>query len=298
MMNKKNLAVTVVMFLAVLAVVSLSAAPKSPAGKAPPAKAGKTFELAVRDKSVSLTIDRAYAAGDVIRITGPKHMVVQLDAVLPESMVYTPTGVVEYVIPLRERSAMPPKAFAGAKHVVTARPATVREIGAPRNVALNPYCMRGKHKNPAYPIATASSEFRNSPNWAARNTVDGVRKTQPRKHGGWPFQSWGPDRRTDLWMKIDFGRPVQVDRFDLYIRADFPHDRHWHSAVIEFSDGTTEAIEIKKVAGKQSFAFKKRTVTWARMVKLVQAEPLGWCAWVEVEFWGSDAEIPVVRNHY
>lgn len=34
------------------------------------------------------------------------------------------------------------------------------------------------------------------------------------------------------------------------------------------------------------------------MTKIVQAEPLGWCAWVEVEFRGADAEIPVVRNHH
>ena len=82
---------------------------------------------------------------------------------------------------------------------------------------------------------------------------------------------------------------VRVQTTDLYIRADFPHDRHWHSAVIAFSDGSTQPIEIKKAAGKQSFTFTKRTVTWARMTKLVQAEPLGWCAWVELEFWGTEA---------
>jgi len=275
---------------------TLPAIPKASA-KAPAAKGGKTFELAVKDKGVSLTIGRTYVAGDVIRITGPKHMVVKLDAELPETPVYAPTGVIEYVIPLTDRSAMPPKAFAGAKHVVTARPATAKEIATPRNLALNPYCMRGEHKNPVYPVATASSEYRNSPNWTARNTVDGVKQTQRGRHGGWPFQSWGPDRRRDLWMKIDFGRPVQIDRFDLYIRADFPHDRHWHSAAIEFSDGSVEAIEIKKVAGRQSFSFKKRTVTSARLTKIVQAEPLGWCAWVEVEFWGAEAARPVVRSH-
>lgn len=266
---------------------------KVPAIPASAPAAAKTFELAVKDKAVSLTINRVYVPGDVIRLTGPKHMMVRLDAALPEALVYSPTGVIEYVVPRGgrggQRGPLPREAFAGAKHAVAARPATGEEIAAGRNLSLNPYCMRGQHKNPAFPIATASSEYRNNPNWAARNTIDGFTRTQKGRHGGWPFQSWGPDRRRDLWLKIDFGRPVSVDRLDLHIRADFPHDRHWHSAVIEFPDGSTEAITIKKVAGKQSFAFKKRTVTQIRLTRLVQAEPLGWCAWVEVEFWGTEA---------
>ena len=71
--------------------------------------------------------------------------------------------------------------------------------------------------------------------------------------------------------------------------ADFPHDRHWHGATIECSDGSSETLAIKKVAGAQSFPFKKRTVTSVRMTRIAQAEPLGWCAWVEVEFRGKDA---------
>ena len=31
---------------------------------------------------------------------------------------------------------------------------------------------------------------------------------------------WGPDKREDLWLKIDFGSKVEVDRIDLAIRAD------------------------------------------------------------------------------
>jgi len=266
------------------------AIPASARAEVPPA--GKTFALAVKDKPVSLTIDRVYVVGDVIRITGPKHMVVRLDAALPEAPVYAPSGVIEYAVPCgrnSDREAMPRGAFGGAGHVVTARAATAKETAAYRNLALNPYCMRGKHAKAIYPVATASSEFRNAARWAARNVIDAVKQTRKGRHGGWPFQSWGPERRKDLWLKIDFGRPVAVDRLDLYIRADFPHDRHWHSAVIAFSDGSTRPIEIKKIAGKQSVTFTRRTVTWARLTNLVQAEPLGWCAWVELEFWGTDA---------
>ncbi len=302
-MSKKNLVATIAVFGSL--VVGVSALPAWAAGPAKgpgrPAKAdpkstvpasGKTYELAVKDAPVTLTIDRAYTAGDVIRVTGPKHMVVRLDAALPEAPVYTPTGVIEYTVPVgrgSDREAMPREAFAGAKHVVKARAATAKEIATSRNVALNPYCMRGKHTNPIYPIATASSEFRNAARWSARNVIDGMTKTQKGRHGGWPFQSWGPDRRKDLWMKIDFGRPVEIDQLELHIRADFPHDRHWHGATMAFSDGSSETVAIKKVAGPQRFAFKKRTVTWVRMTKIIQAEPLGWCAWVELKFRGKDA---------
>ena len=75
----------------------------------------------------------------------------------------------------------------------------------------------------------------------------------------------------------------------LSIRADFPHDRHWHRATIEFSDGSRETISIEKKAEGQTFNFSKRTVDWLRITDLIQDEPLGWCGFTEVEVWGRDA---------
>ena len=46
---------------------------------------------------------------------------------------------------------------------------------------------------------------------------------------------WGPDKREDLWLKIDIGGRVEINRIDLAIRADFPHDAFWHEATVEFS---------------------------------------------------------------
>jgi hypothetical protein len=87
---------------------------------------------------------------------------------------------------------------------------------------------------------------------------------------------------------VDFGRSVEVDKVDLWIRSDFPHDNYWHSAVIEFSDGSREKIKMEKTHEMQSFSFDKRVVQWLRLTDLVQSEPLGWCALTEVEVWGRD----------
>ncbi len=166
-----------------------------------------------------------------------------------------------------------------------------------RNVALNPHDVQGEAGG--YPHASSNSEFGNSPCFAARCAIDG--KTDNKGHGD-AFPSWGPDRRKDLWWKVEFGRKVEVDKIVLTIRADFPHDSAWKSATIEFSDGSREKIQIAKTADPQTFTFAKRTVTWLRFIELVQDEPLGWCGFSEVEVWGRDvtatatvASVPAVR---
>ncbi len=150
-----------------------------------------------------------------------------------------------------------------------------------RNVALNPDDTRGEART--CPHATSNSEYENMLCFAALNVING--KMENKGHGK-RFPSWGPHKRTDLWLKIEFGRAVTIDRVDVYIRADFPHDDHWHSGVIEFSDGSRENIHFKKTADRQTFTFPKRRVSWLRFNDLVEDEPLGWCGFVEVEVWG------------
>jgi hypothetical protein len=240
----------------------------------------------------TLNVDREYKPGDRIIVSGPPHLVVRLDAAMPESPVFSPTGRIEFPItktadpdPKRPGKVYPPEAFAGPKHVVTARPATADEPAAYRNVAVNPYDLRGT--TTFFPHATSNSECRNEPVFAARNAIDG--RIGNKGHGGWPNQSWGPEQKKDLWWKVDFGRPVAVDKVVIYIRADFPHDKVWHDAVLKFSDGTAEKIRIEKAAEPQAFKFPARTVTSVEIADLVQDEPLGWAALTEVEVWGRDA---------
>ncbi|MBT7302921.1 MAG: hypothetical protein HN849_25540, partial [Victivallales bacterium] len=149
------------------------------------------------------------------------------------------------------------------------------------NVALNPFCSRGEPQS--FPHASSNSECRGDNAFAARHVIDG--RTENTGHGPL-FPSWGPDKRGDLWLKIDFGGQVEIDRIDLAIRADFPHDAFWHQATAEFSDGTRQTLKIRKDAAPQTFRFPKRQVTWLRFIDLKQPPPLGWAAWSEVEVWG------------
>ncbi len=249
---------------------------------------GTTITIEVKDKPVTETVDHAYKPGDVIRVVGPKYMMIRLDKGMPENLVYAPKGGVEYPVPHGPQlKSHPEKCFTGTSHGVSARPATPEEIAAYRNVALNTHDPLGQSN--FFPHATASNVYRDMPFFSARNTIDGV--CENRRHGGRPYQSWGPHKRTDLWWKVDFGRPVEIDKIVLTIRADFPHDSWWKSAVVEFSDGSTEKIDIEKDSEKQTFKFKKRTVTWVRFTELVQpTEELKWCALTEVEVWGRDVK--------
>ena len=138
----------------------------------------------------------------------------------------------------------------------------------------------------AYPHATTNSECRGEPVFAARCVVDG--SADNRGHGPWPYQSWGPDQRRDLWLKVDFGRSVEISRLVLSIRADFPHDAWWRSATLEFSDGSRQPIALTNDPVRQTFDFAPRRVTWARLCDLAQPEPLGWAAISEMEVWGAD----------
>ncbi len=169
-------------------------------------------------------------------------------------------------------------------------PTVAEAINPYRNVAINPSDVRGYARS--WPHASSNSEYGDMPAFAARNAIDG--NTDNTGHGE-RFPSWGPDKRRDLWWKVDFGRPVETDKIVLYIRADFPHDDYWQSATIEFSDGTTESIEIAKTPNPQEIKFDKRIVSWLRLTDLVEAEPLGWCGLCEVQVWGKDIYAPAEK---
>jgi len=152
-----------------------------------------------------------------------------------------------------------------------------------RDVALNPGDAHGAGHG--YPHATSNSETRNEPCYWAINAIKGYRDN---RHHGPQYPSWGPEQRTDLWWKVDFGRAVEVDQVVLLIRADFPHDGTWHAATLEFSDRSKVRIEIKKTADPQAFRFPRRKTEWVKIADLEQDLPLMWCALTAVEVWGRD----------
>jgi hypothetical protein len=244
-----------------------------------------------------LDVPRRFQPGDKVRVRGAQYVALRLDARLGETLLFAPRGEFLFSVPCAPPGAKPrsmpypPDAFHAPRPQISLRPANVREIDAYRNLARNPYDVRGQSN--AFPHATANSECRNEPVFAARNAIDGC--ADNRRHGGWPYQSWGPEQRKDLWWQVDFGREVEIDKLLITIRADFPHDKHWKRATLVFSDGSRRAIDLQKTAAAQAVVFPPKRTTSLRLTDLTQDEPLGWCALTEVEAWGRDP-VPVAAD--
>jgi hypothetical protein len=231
-------------------------------------------------------------------------MAIRVDDWIPECLVYLANpspSTFSFDIPYGQgepqtRSAFSRDSFSGQWHRVTARELTVQELSGYRNLVMNtcdqelqPPATEGtaaQKPTTIYPHASTNSVSRSLPDFRARNAIDGI--TQNGHHGVWPYQSWGPELRNDLWWKVDFGRPVELDKIRLMVRADFPHDSSWQSAVLEFSDGGPFPIQFTQSAEFQEFTFPKRAVSWVRLNKLVPADRARWCSFVEVEAWGRD----------
>ena len=252
-------------------------------------------ETSGKDPSAVLDVEREYQPGDRIIFSGPQRMAVRLDEHMPECLVYLASspGNVTYEIPYgtdeqQTGSAYAPESFAGKSHRVTVRALNKKELKGYRNLALNPCDVRSTEQAPpqTFPHSTTNSASRNAFDFESRNAIDGV--TQNGHHGVWPYQSWGPQLRNDLWWKLDFGRTVEVDKVRLMVRADFPHDSYWKSADVEFSDGSHVSLQIGPSAAFQDFPFKKRRVSWFRITNLVAADPARWCSFIEVQAWGRD----------
>ncbi len=155
---------------------------------------------------------------------------VQFDDAKGKSLVYL-TGTVNYVIPFGEKSInTSPKVFAGDKHVLSVKKAFDEEKMNFRNLSENIWDQHGEVN--CYPHASANVETRGESVFAALNAIDGVVATEG--HGRWPFESWGINRRDDATWKVEFGRPVTMDKLAVYTRADFPHDNWWEKMTVTF----------------------------------------------------------------
>ncbi|MDR2439429.1 MAG: hypothetical protein LBE12_08695 [Planctomycetaceae bacterium] len=152
-----------------------------------------------------------------------------------------------------------------------------------RNIALNQSDVPGEALS--FPHALSNSEYAGMDYFAAKNVLDGRRENQGHGH---QFPSWGPNKRTDLFLTIEFGRPVEIDKVIVWLRADFPHDNVWNTGTLKFSDGSVLDISFEKSAEPQTILFPKRTVTSLTFTNLQQDFPLGWAGFTEIEVWGKD----------
>ena len=233
-----------------------------------------------------LFVDRVYQPGDVIRVTGGRHLRVQMDQALPSGEVFLPDGKMTWPVPCGEhRLAYAPGLFEAPRHIIAASAVPADTLRQVRNVACNPADLRGN--TDFYPHCTANVETRNEACFCARNVIDGVRLNT--FHGEWPFQSWGIGALEDAWCLLDLGRPVVAEKMALTLRADFPHDAYWTAGHAVLSDGTDLSFSLRKTGDRQWVDLGNRTVRWLRLERLVKSDdPSAFPALTQLELYGSE----------
>lgn len=234
-------------------------------------KDGTVVAEASGRKEVNLALEHTYQEGDKVVFKPDERnafYILQADDALGEALVYV-TGDVVYEIPFGEkRVCYSPKIFSGNSHLITARCAAAEETAAYRNVALNVMDQHGDTH--CYPHATANVETRGESVFAARNAIDGV--TANHSHGCWPYGSWGINQNPQAKLTVDFGREVTIDKVQIYLRADFPHDSWWTQATLRFSDDTKVTCALEKTDEGQEFSFPEKRVRWVCLEQLIRAD--------------------------
>ena len=238
-------------------------------------------------QSIDCVYNGQYNEGDriVIHKKDMEFISVQLDEALAESIIYAPSSSVEFEIPTGNlRRGYDEKAFLGDAHKISVKEADENEAYGFRNIALNSHDVRGKKKY--YPHAWANLVTREDVCFFERNAIDGIRCNQG--HGEYPYHSWAGGAREDLEYYLDFGAEVEIEKFVLYLRADFPHDTYWKSVDIAFDDGTKETANFEKTADGQEIVLPEiKKTRKIHLTNFKQAElPFSWAALSQIEVYG------------
>ena len=89
-------------------------------------------------------------------------------------------------------------------------------------------------------------------------------------------------------MKLEFGRPVCVDRLVFYTRSDFPHDNYWTQLTVDFSDGSSEIVPLSKTSRAQEYRFTERVIDSLILRDLKKSdEPSPFPALTQIEVYGT-----------
>lgn len=234
-------------------------------------KNGDILQQSCGLNEVNLVYNKEYQEGDQIVLEVEEvnaFYYIQFDDAKGKSFVYI-TGKVEYKIPFGEkRINTAPKVFTGDRHLLSVRKAMDEELSNYRNLSENVWDQHGEVN--CYPHAAANVETRGESVFAALNAIDGV--TVSESHGQWPYESWGINRRDDATWKIEFGRPIEMDKVVIYTRADFPHDNWWERMTVSFSDGTKEVLNLNKGGEAQVFCIQKSNIKWLELSELIKAD--------------------------
>jgi hypothetical protein len=247
---------------------------------------GEEKARAEGERQVRLVYPAAYEEGDLIRLRagGEGFVMAQLEDSMAPVFGFLKS---ELVLPVpfgEKRASYSPKNFSGERHLLWAREAESREIAAYRNLAFNPL---DSHDNTGFfPHARANVETRGESVFAARNAING--NITSAGHGLWPYESWGINRRDDAEIRVEFGRPVRIDRLVITLRADFPHDNWWKEGTFRFSGGSSLVCSFEKTGAPQSFAIPPGDMEWLSLGELIkdESDPSPFPALVQLECWG------------
>jgi len=245
---------------------------------------------------VTLNLSKKLAANDTISVELPEgvdYFFLNINPRLPETLIYCPDSVYEFKLFAGLKNVYPSSVFSDSSPVISAKVASEAELKTSRNLAVNAYDYT--NNDSSYPHATASDTYNNdkSPEFSARNAIDGFKINEG--HGNYPVQSWGPNNVNEkLWYQVDFGNEVFVNNVAITIRADFPHDTNFTKGVLEFSDGTTQEIEIDKTKETQVFQIEANDgVIKTSYVKIrdLEKDSSEWASLTEVEVFGTVKEV-------
>ena len=251
--------------------------------------AGHVLSSACGELEACLVHEPEYLPGDVICVASDvpdQFLVLRLDDALAPAFVYLKGNACACPVPFGEaRSVFSTRAYAGARHYLHVRLALPEEIGARKNLALNPYATH--ETGGPFPHASANVETRGEMVFAAKNAIDGMKAAD--FHGEWPWTSWGINRDPEAAWRLDFGRTVELDEAVFFLRADFPHDAWWERAALHFSDGSDLTVSLEKTPAGQRFSFPARRVEWVVLDSLVKADdPSPFPALTQLELYGRD----------
>lgn len=198
-----------------------------------------------QSNGVLAIVEGQYMTGDYIDIRVsevPCYLKVKLDDSMQSSVVYVSKSPWRYYIPTIDdfASAYPFKAFAGDEHCIYV--SEIKESNFSKyNLAFNPY--DAGYTTGIYPHAKSNSETRGEQVFLARNAIDGVDANGG--HEKYPFESWGPEVRKDIYYSLEFGRSVDVNSIDFVFRNDLPHDGYWSEFDICFDNDVRHVVNSK-----------------------------------------------------
>ncbi len=253
------------------------------------ARIGEDLAEVKGEDEVNLFYNKEYQQGDKIIFESSETDIfvwLQFDDALGRSLIYLKENSTEFAIPFGDkRRNLSPKAFSCDKHLISVKKAKDYEILQYRNLAFSKVDFADN--NSFYPHVLANVETRGEAVFAAQNAIDGI--TANDYHGPWPYQSWGINQQADAKIKVDFGRKVSVDRINIYLRADFPHDSWWESGELIFSDGTSLIVDFIKSEKSQEFTFDKKEIEWVEFTNLIKAnDESPFPALTQIEVFGTE----------